>query len=117
MEDKHQKNCGVLREFVVVNDLLDNYSNINFSCEFEIRTEKNHQMIVCNASVSLNGYGQDDGNIKLDCNLPPEKYPTQFFCIYANNMSLDSDNNLVVEDIHTRNPIIGKYKAIITAIK
>lgn len=117
MVDKHQKNCGVLREFVEVNDLQDNYSNINFSCEFDITTENNYQNIVCDASVSLNGYGEDDGNIKLDCDLPTKKYPTHFFCIYANDMSLDSDNNLVIEDVHTRNPVIGKYKAIITALK
>jgi hypothetical protein len=105
MKNSHIDNIGVLKKFVSDNSLQNSNSIIRFNCEFKITTPKATQIEECEARITFDGYN-NEGELTVHSNLPPEKYPTVFKAKY-NEFSIE-DNNLFIRDEH---PTIGKYEA------
>lgn len=111
MSDKHHSNITLLKEFVEINDLKDNHSNIHFNCEFDIETEKTNANVNCNARITFNNFSKN-GEVSIICDLDANIYPTVFL---AEHQNMELDNGiLVITGKHPSN-LIGKYTAIITA--
>ncbi|PZU84234.1 MAG: hypothetical protein DI529_11470 [Chryseobacterium sp.] len=109
MNEKTIKSHGQLKEFVKLHELQNNHSNIHFNALVSIKTV-NSEIIKQKMAVRVNFNVFDkSGQIFLDeHNLEPEFYPTIFYPDYSFMQHIDN-NYLQINDIHTRNKLIGEF--------
>ena len=108
-------NGGELRDFVETHKLRNRFSLIHFNALVSITTAKNtvnnKRIEIMMSFDNYNSYG----DLKfLDGGLDPHLYPTVFDAKWP---KIEHNfNELIITDIHTRNPDIGKYIVKITPL-
>jgi hypothetical protein len=115
-DEKESKNHRQIRDFVEVHNLMNRHSLVYFEALVSITTIKH---IIRNEKMEV-GITFDDVFSMADLNLlvshlNPHLYPTNFIAKYQNFMHINNEY-LLIEDVHTRNPDIGKYEVKITPL-
>lgn len=111
-------NTQEIQTFVYKLDLIDDYSNIYFDAEVEIKTSKREIVFNTKIRIDFNGYDNpgvlsiQDSNNKLDKNY----FPQQLLAKYQDFEFLEN-KYLKVNGSHSLNSNIGKYTVIVRPIK
>ena len=111
------KNTGELKSFVEEMKLRDSHSNILFSAEIKIKTNRKSLFVTKKVLITFDGYNNYgkvsiiDKDSEIDSNDFPEIFDAQF-----QDFSFINESYLEITGNHTRNPNIGNYTVKITPI-
>ena len=100
------ENIGALQDFLQLHKISFNNAAVGFDCEYDIVTPQHPNGIEGTAKlrITFTGFGVREGEVTIDCDLEPEKFPTNFYSGFGDINLVD--DYLVITGTHKT---IGAY--------